>query len=773
MYALIRVFPFITQKKPKKKKKPVSLARRLSGYRSSQSDSSDNLAEIPQKRRKVQSKLQKIASTYKNASTRAGSRARAGGQSTTHSDTSTRDVAEEVNTSDVVRSDVMQVCDTPRNVLTSAEGSGEQPAENIAAVVDEVEQMQGCDGDRPGNLSNVAVCGEESSMSTSTVNRPFASIEENREAEEIESVSCEQPAENIVAVVDEAEQMQGCDGDRPGNLSNVAVCGQESSMSTLTVNRPFALIEENREAEEIESVSCATVSNNSTSHESGIRVALDPCAGLTASLVGCRITNSHKDVSEQVEEGTGEDSRVDDTEKESSSSLTVANNSPFMNLTQEQINAQSVLDDLALSSEDEDGEGGMDWESDNSHFVETEHDSAYDFESVLDSSQVIATSDNLRLNGAEKVASQVLSSEEPTVASSEDSVEAGEPSLRSNLASSLPEKEMSNTNSKSCKDSNSMQFERLSATTDFSPVDDTSDGEHRRVDSSQSSASQDKDAALQVTEGGEKELAIHCEEEAMDLQEEQRALVNISSSADEGTTHESATGSESGELATGSESGELLHSVFDTRDKPTNETGSVLSSGVERGVDAMCGNGVRVRQLSREKAALEERGSNSDQRAGEPHIITCNEEHVSRDANAPKTATSRPTVAEDVSNIGGNEVSLTGSKGRGRNRPQDKNSRNVSAKKSSNKRSAKTPAKKSPGKKNSKRSQIVSDKTNSQVNGNDIQTTKSSTSREKPKNTEDQAESLEEVAKAQFRNRSSIFAHDMHTLELLWNFKGR
>ena len=706
VYALIRVFPFITQKKPKKKKKPVSLARRLSGYRSSQSDSSDNLAEIPQKRRKVQSKLQRIASTYKNASTKAGSRARAGGQSTTHSDTSTRDVAEEVNTSDVVRSDVMQVCDTSRNVLTSAEGSGEQPAENIAAVVDEVEQMQGCD-------------------------------------------------------------------DRPGNLSNVAVCGQESSMSTSTVNRPFASIEENREAEEIESVSCATVSNNSTSHESGIRVALDPCAGLTASLVGCKITNSHKDVSEQVEEGTGEDSRVDDTEKERSSSLTVANNSPFMNLTQEQINSQSVLDDLALSSEDEDGEGGMDWESDNSHFVETEHDSAYDFESVLDSSQVIATSDNLTLNGAEKVASQVLSCEAPTVASSEDSVEAGEPPLRSNLASSLPEKEMSNTNSKSCKDSNSMQFERLSATTDFCSVDDTSDGEHRRVDSSQSSASHDKDTALQVTEGGEKELAIHCEEEAMDLQEEQRALVNISSSADEGTTHESATGSESGELATGSESGDLLHSVFDTRDKPTNETGSVLSSGVERGLDAMCGNGVRVRQLSREKAALEERGSNSDQRAGEPQIITCNEEHVSRDANAPKTATSRLTVAEDVSNIGGNEVSLTGSKGRGRNRPQDKNSRNVSAKKSSNKRSAKTPAKKSPGKKNSKRSQIVSDKTNSQVNGNDIQTTKSSTSREKPKNTEDQAESLEEVAKAQFRNRSSIFAHDMHTLELLWNFKGR
>ena len=686
MYALIRAFSFIMQKKPKKKKKPVSLARRLSGYRSSQSDSSDNLAEIPQKRRKVQSKLQRIASTYKNASTKALSQARAGGQSTTHNDTNTRDVTEEVNTSDVVRSDVMQVCDTPRNVLTSAEGSGEQPAENIPAVVDEEEQMQGCDGDTPGNLLNVAVCGQEPSMSTSIVSGPFASIEENREAEEIESVSC------------------------------------------------------------------ATVSNNSTSHESGIRVVLDPFAGLTASLVGCKITNSHKDVSEQVEGGSGEDSRVVDSEKVSSSPSIVANNSPFTNLTQEQINAQSVLDDLALSS-DEEGEGGMDWESDNSHFVETEHDSAYDFESVLDSSQVIATSDNLTLNGAEKAVSEVLSSE-----CSKESVEAGESPLLSNLAPSLPEKERSNTNSKSCKDSNSMQFERLSTTTDFSPVDDTSDGEHRRVDSSQSSAARDKDAALEVTEGGEKEPAIHCEEETMDLQEEQGALVNISSSADEGTTHESATGSESGEL---------LNSVFDTRDKPTNETGSVLTPGVERGVDTLCGNDVRVRQLSREKAALQERGSNSDQRARGPHIIACNDVHVSRDTNTPKTVTSR-RVAEDVSNIGGKEVSLTGSKGRGRNTPQDKNSRNVSGKKSSNKRSAKTPAKKGPGK-NSKRSQIASDKTNSQVNGNDIQTTKSSTSREKPKKTDDQ----EEVAKAQFRNRSSIFAHDMQTLELLWNFKGR
>lgn len=685
------------QKKPKKKKKPVSLAKRLSGYRSSQSDSSDNLAEMPQKRRKVQSKLQRIASTYKNASAKALSQARAGGQSATHSDTNTTDVAEEVNTSNVARSDVTQVCDTPRNVLTSTAISDEQPAENITAVVDEPEQMQGCERGTRGNLINVAVCGEEPSMSTSTVNGPFASIEENREAEEIESVSC------------------------------------------------------------------ATVSNNSTSDESGIRVALDPFAGLTASLVGCKITNSRKDVSEEVEGGSGEDSRLVDTEKECASSSTVANNSPFTNLAQEQINAQSVLDDLELSSEDEDGEGGMDWESDNSHFVETEHDSAYDFESVPDSCQMIVIRNNLTVNGAEKISSEVLSSEEPTVASSKDSVEADESPSRSNLASSLSESEQSNTNSKSCKDSNSMLFEMSSATPHVSPVDVTSDSEHRRVDSSQKSASQDNDAVLPVTVGGEKELASYCEEETMDRQEEQRGLVNTSSSADEGTTHESATGSESSEFFT---------SVFDTRDKPTNESGSVPAPGIERGVDTTCGSSVRVRQLSREKAALEESGSDSDQRARGPHVIACNEVHVSRDTNAPKTVTSRLKVAENVSNIGGKEVSLTGGKDRGRNTPQDKNSRNVRAQKSSNKRSAKTPAKKGPSK-NSKRSHIASDKTNSQVNGNDIQTTKSSTLKEKPKNTENQGESSEEATKAKFRNRSSIFAHDMQTLELLWNFKGR
>lgn len=105
--------------------------------------------------------------------------------------------------------------------------------------------------------------------------------------------------------------------------------------------------------------------------------------------------------------------------------------------------------------------------------------------------------------------------------------------------------------------------------------------------------------------------------------------------------------------------------------------------------------------------------------------------------------------------------------------PRQKNKKNASAKGSVNERSSSAsakPAVRSAGKCMGKSAHRASQLNGNTSEGNDVHTETEGNSKtiKKPKE-----EPREDVSKAKFRSRGNIFACDLQTLELLWNFKGR
>ncbi|XP_068718456.1 zinc finger X-linked protein ZXDB-like isoform X2 [Montipora capricornis] len=615
------------KKKLKKKKKPVSLAKRLSGYRSSLSESSDNLSEIPQKGRQVPNKLQRIAS--ENASAKA------------------------VNAgSDHVRE----------------EGQGSD--RTVTNIGDSVEDV-------------TVVPSDE--MNTANMN--------------------------------ESEEIQARDSSR--NLSKAVVAGEQPAKES-SVN-----------------------SNN----EDGCRIALDPCAGLTASLGGCKISTSRMDTSEQAQRGNNASSARGDIARECCNSSTVENESPLTNTSCEQNNESDV--DVEFTSEgEEDGETGMDWEPDDSPFVQTDHDSAFDFEDM-----------HLESAGESYSRKEVGPS---LTGSIERRGHVNDP------------KERMDTNNKSCEDSSSITFDAPSAAEGVDvDASHNSNTEPKEVDTAENSPVLSKDNALQVLleeEEGSTERAIEIQNVC--LLGEQSVRANSSRSTEEERSHESALEKQNSDQ---------LNSALDTREKSADAIGSLMIQDVrlEREVTPPRDSSMLVTQsLPVERAVGEEEEGDSNRLTNgvQSAIDSCvivgdvSRKRSSRDAG---TSLERTGDAVITSKNGDNECILAASQERVNTMVQAKSDRNVGVKTSVKKRSVKAPSGNPEPNKNSKRTNARGNTSTKVNNRGGVEKEKSSKSNEKPKQNAVQEESSDEVSKAKFRNKSNIFACDLQTLELLWNFKGR
>jgi len=191
--------------------------------------------------------------------------------------------------------------------------------------------------------------------------------------------------------------------------------------------------------------------------------------------------------------------------------------------------------------------------------------------------------------------------------------------------------------------------------------------------------------------------------------------------------------------------------------------------------DRVCDNSTSVTQVARDKDVLtrdtgvgNSRVSTLDKgqiaRDGDSNKTSVENSHLSDSSSKDRD------TDENVSTIRQEERPLSQSTNK---RSSQKNDKNVVARPPSNRRTSSTPAK--PAVVNAAKPRNKSSKRTTEMKAKDLEfdSEKHSQTGSKPGRNIETSEPEEDVSKAKFRSRSNPFAFDLQTLELLWNFKGK